>query len=130
VLAHTGAELQALYSLADRFGDAWVSSGPDPSDALSSPQSESFPYPMGTNAIFRRDRLVEVGGYDEEFAYYLDETDVCRRLLDRGYRIATLDRGWVFHKFLPSFLRMDTKAVRQRYPILKSKAYFALRHGR
>ena len=28
----------------------------------------------------------------------MEETDVARRLLDRGYAIVALDRGYVYHK--------------------------------
>ena len=44
--------------------------------------------------------MVELGGFDEEFEYYLDETDVCCRVVDAGYVVAALDSGLVYHKFL------------------------------
>jgi glycogen synthase len=125
---YTGAVLQARYSLADRSGHAWVSDGPDPSEIFGTPFGDTFLYPIGTNAVFRRDRLIAIGGFDEEFEYYLDETDVCRRLLDAGWLLRGLDRGEVFHKFLPSDVRTEQRAIRDRFSVLKNRGYFALKH--
>lgn len=37
----------------------------------------------GANVAFRRDILTAVSGFDENFEYFLDETDVNIRLRDR-----------------------------------------------
>ena len=125
----TGVTLQARYSIANRFGDAWVEEELNPSDYLGRPGAMTFPYTIGTNSVFRRDRLVEVGGFDERFDYYLDETDVCCRLLDRGYLVRLRDTGFVHHKFLANEMRTSTRSFRNRSSILRSNVYFALRHG-
>lgn len=125
----TGVTLQARYSVANRFGDAWVEEELNPSDYLGRPGAMTFPYTMGTNSLFRKDRLVEVGGFDERFEYYLDETDVCCRLLDQGYLVRLRDTGFVHHKFLANEMRTSTRSFRHRYSILRSNVYFALRHG-
>ncbi len=129
VLDHTGAAWQARYSLANRRGDAWVSDGPNPTALYGSPFTDVFVYTIGTNSSFRREALVGVGGFDEEYEYYLDETDVCLRLVDQGWLIAALDDGVVFHKFLPSDVRTDQRAIKNRYSVVKNRLYFALRHG-
>jgi glycogen(starch) synthase len=131
VYDYTGARLQARYSQASVFGAPWVSpeSGINDADLYQFPGSTHFTYTIGTNAAFRRDRLLEIGGFDEEFEYYLDETDVCRRLLDRGYIIRALNDGYVYHKFLPSAVRTSDRAIKDRYAVLKNTAYFALHHG-
>lgn len=130
VLNHTGAALQALFSCVTRGGlSEIVVSGPNPSDMLSAPDSWMVPYPTGTNSCFRRSALVAIGGFDEEFEYYLDESDVCVRLVDRGWRIQLLERGLVHHGFLPGVVRGATRAVDNWAPIIKSLVYFAERHG-
>ena len=86
--------------------------------------------PIGTNSCVRRDALLEIGGFDEEFEYYLDETDVCLRLLDQGWLVRALDDGIVYHKFLPSDIRTERRAIKNRYSVVKNRVYFALRHGR
>ncbi len=85
VFDHTGASLQARASVASRMGDSWALLDRVPGDEFDSPYSDRFVYTMGTNSLIRRDLLVAIGGFDEEYEYYLDETDVCRRLMNRGY---------------------------------------------
>jgi glycogen(starch) synthase len=131
VLDHTGWTFQVWRSFATRFAlPRWEQvQEPDPSWLLSVPGTSIFPYTTGTNSAFRRDRLVALGGFDEEFEYYLDETDVCCRLIDSGWVVRTLDEGFVYHKFLPSDIRGADRTIASRYLIVKNICYFALKHG-
>ena len=128
---HTGAELQAYYSVTDRFANARpvVEQGSLDGRLFSSPGSGLVPYTIGTNALFRRSAMVEVGGFDEEFEYYLDETDVCLRLIDAGWEVRPQDVGYVHHKFLSSAIRTPNRAISSSHSVLKNSAYFALKHG-
>ena len=56
------------------------------------PGADPFLYVAGGNCAFRRDALVAVGGFDEEIEYNFDEAEVCLRLLDAGWRLASLER--------------------------------------
>ncbi len=127
----TGVAIQAWSNYVDSVGNAWVewSKDGDLTDLICAPASNVVPYTIGTNASFRRDLLVGMGGFDEEFEYYLEECDVCRRLVDRGYLVRALDDGFVYHKFLPSSVRERPDVVKDYYQVLKSKFYFALKHG-
>lgn len=128
---HTGIELQARYSVATRAGKPYdVVEGPNLTRHLNSPWGRSFMYTIGTNALFRRDRLVSIGGFDEEYEYHLDDTDVCCRLVDRGWVVAASDRGFVYHKYLSNAVRSENRAIQSRFPAIKNHTYFALRHGR
>ncbi len=130
VLDHTGVALQARYSLVNALGEARVQfEGGNPSALRASPGSDWIVYPIGTSAMFRRDILAAIGGFDEEFEYYLDEADVCRRLVDRGWVVQALDEGHVLHGFLPSVLRSADRVLTDRFSVLKNRCYFALRHG-
>lgn len=83
VYDHTGANLQYRYSSANRLGQAdWARQ--TPADAFNFPLSFNFPYVQGTNSAFRRSTLIAIGGFDEEYEFYLDETDVCCRMVDAG----------------------------------------------
>ena len=73
--------------------------------------------------------LEEVGGFDEIYDYYLDETDLCCRIVDAGYRLRQLDGAPVHHKFLPSGIRDHQRVVTNWFPIVKNHAYFGYRHG-
>jgi len=129
---HTGYALQARYSLATRMGRTWEIRGEVavPPDALNRPHSHVFPYTIGTNSCFRRAYVIEVGGFDEEFEYYYDETDLCVRLIDRGYVVKALECGFVYHKCLPSERRPAARVLRDRFTAVKNHVYFALKHGR
>jgi glycosyltransferase involved in cell wall biosynthesis/SAM-dependent methyltransferase len=130
VYDHTGNRLQARYSVANRFGIARVDDGPlNPSIFYSNPSSPEFAYCIGTNSSFRRSALIQIGGFDEEFEYYLEETDACLRLLERGLLVRLIDHGFVYHKFLPSEIRDTNRALKDRYSVFKNTCYFALKHG-
>ena len=128
VFDHSGMALQYRYSAANRFGEA-TTSDDDPFDDFGFPGSFLFPYLQGTNALFRRTALEEIGGFDETFEYYLDETDLCCRLIDAGYRLRQLPNAPVHHKFLPSSIRSPERVVTNWFPIIKNQAYFAVRHA-
>jgi glycosyltransferase involved in cell wall biosynthesis len=130
VYDHTGASLQARYTFGTRLGDARVGlDEANPTPFLNSPWTEEFVNTLGTNSSFRRDRLIGVGGFDEEFEYYLDENSVCWRLVEQGWVVKALDDGYVYHKFLPSDVRGENRAAKNRYQVIKSKYFFALKHG-
>jgi glycogen(starch) synthase len=125
---HTGKAYQWRFGTVNRFATAdqsWDRATPE----YNFPFSLNIPHVMA-NSIFRRTALIDVGGFDEEFEYYLDETDIICRIVDNGWRVAQLDRGFVHHKFLPSHLRNQHRVVTNWYQIIKNKIYFALMNGR
>jgi hypothetical protein len=131
VYDHTGAHLQTKYITVNRIGmGSSVSHPPNPTMLLARPHGARFVTLIGVNSMFRRDRLVEIGGFDETYDYFLDETDVCVRLLDAGWVVRALDRGFVYHKYLPSDRRNADRVHRDQSSALRHIAYFAFRHGR
>ncbi|MBO9726085.1 MAG: glycosyltransferase [Novosphingobium sp.] len=120
-----GIDFQAKFLVVDRFGDSTV--------------CETYPKNLGenhflaltgTNFSARRDRLLEIGGFDEEYAYFLDETDVTVRLHDRGWGSVIIPEAEIHHKYEASHIRTATRVPRTMYPQLRSKAYFCCVHGR
>lgn len=129
VFDQTGYSYQYEYSTATRLAHAnWRLTRN--ADHLAYPGAFEFPYLQGTNTSFRRSALLEVGGFDEEIEYYLDETELCCRLVDAGYLIRQLADAYVHHKFAPSNIRNEHKITRYRYPVIKNRLYFSLKHGR
>lgn len=128
---YTGTDVQAWRSFVDRFGNARVDhiARAYPGQVSSAPFTTWVPYTIGTNSSFRREVLVGIGGFDEEFEYYLEESDVCCRLVGLGHVVAQLDDGFVYHKFLPSWVRDRPDVVKDYRQVLKSKLYFSLKHG-
>ena len=129
VYDQSGYTYQYQYSTANRLGNTnWSLTAS--SEHFCFPGSFEFPYLQGTNASFRRSTLLEVGGFDEEIEYSLDETELCCRIIDAGYVVRQLNNAFVHHKLAPSHLRDDQKITRYRYPALKNKIYFSLKHAR
>ena len=102
-----------------------------PADEYNFPFSNEIPYLQGTNSSFRRSALLTVGGFDEEFDFYLDETDLCCRLVDAGFSIRQLPNARVHHKFLPSHIRNVYRVTRNKFSVIKNKIYFSIvnNHG-
>jgi exopolysaccharide biosynthesis predicted pyruvyltransferase EpsI/GT2 family glycosyltransferase len=126
----SGVGLQYGYATANRMGQArWDSL--QPTDALCKPGAPEFPYTQGTNTAIRRTDLEALGGFDEEYEFYLDETDLCCRLVDVGRTIRQLPRAIVYHRSLPSDIRTSDGVTHSLYSVLKNKLYFSLvnNHG-
>jgi glycogen synthase len=125
----TGFHFQARYNVSNRVAQSSWTWHHNPTDLFNHPDTDMFPYTMGTNSSFRREVLVGIGGFDEEYEYYLDETDVCRRMISAGWKVVALDEGFVFHKFLASSMRDDDRVLRDWFPVVKNHLYFGYRHG-
>jgi len=50
----------------------------------------------GTSTAFRKRLLEEVGGYDEEYFYYREDTDLTFKIMDLGYEYKVVKAGY-FH---------------------------------
>ena len=128
VYDHTGFALQYKYSICDRLGGNSFEVKP-PFDDYNCRGADPLVYLQGTNASFRRRCLVEIGGFDEEIEYYLDEVEVCMRVLDQGYELRPLANAAVHHKYLASHLRNQKRAVFNPFAVVKNRFYFALQNG-
>jgi glycosyltransferase involved in cell wall biosynthesis len=123
--------LFSTHAIADAHGDASIhTGGPNPTHLLAAPCSDLTVSPIGTNSVFRRAVLVEAGGFDEEFGNYFDETEVCRRLTQRGWVVEARPSGFVQHLREPSAVRTADRVLHDVYPILRNRLYFALQHAR
>ncbi len=128
VFDHTGFDFQHRFAIADRLSYANLTVKSE-LVGLSFPQTLSFPTILGANSSFRRAALLEIGGFDEEFEYFLDETDVCLRLVDSGYMVRQVESAFVHHKYSPSHIRGTNKINVHRYPLIKNRVYFMLKHA-
>jgi glycogen(starch) synthase len=128
VYDHTGYELQYSYTLCDRMGNAYHNI------AVSMPEfcypgCYRYPALLGTNSIFRRSALLEIGGFDEQFDYFLDETDVNLRLIDAGYLLKQIPNAFVYHRYLPSHIRNKERVNTNYLPIIRNRIYFSLKNA-
>ncbi len=126
---NSGVAYQCRKTLCDRFGNAYYPSEFLDERQLCTPQAPLYPSLLGTNSSFRLAALRQIGGFDHSYAYLLDETDVCLRLVDAGYRVIYAPDALVFHQYAPSHIRATNRIPRTLYPSAVSKAYFIMRHG-
>ncbi len=83
---------------------------------------------QGTNMAFRRDTLVEMGGFDPNYRFFLDETDLNLRLAARHACTAVVPRAEVHHGFAESERRRPDRVPRDLHEIGASWAVFLRRH--
>ncbi|MGY6636095.1 MAG: glycosyltransferase [Erythrobacter sp.] len=127
---NTGVRWQVRKTVCDRFGNAHFP--PDCYDerSLNWPGTPLYPSLLGTNSSFRMDAMREIGGFDHTFAYLLDETDVCLRLVDAGWGVVYEPAAMIFHQFAASHIRSSSRKPKTLYPSVVSKTYFINHHGR
>jgi len=82
----------------------------------------------GTNMAFRRDVLIELGGFDPGFHYFLDETDLNMRLARAGHATALVPLAEVHHGFAANRMRSANRVPRDLYDIGASWAVFQRKH--
>lgn len=126
---NTGVRWQVRKTVCDRFGNAFFPDELFDERALNFPGTPLYPSLLGTNSSFRTAALREIGGFDHTFAYLLDETDVCLRMVDAGWHIHYEPAAMVFHQFAESHIRSHTRKPKTLYPSVVSKTYFINRHG-
>lgn len=51
----------------------------------------SYGYFGGTSTAFRRELLEQVGGYDEAYYYYREDTDLAFKIMERGYEFKLVE---------------------------------------
>jgi glycosyltransferase involved in cell wall biosynthesis len=110
---------QAQDNVVNRFGEAICNAG---TKEIGS--AEWYRYPTGTNSVFRADILRDAGGFDEQFDYYLDESELSLRLQLNGFIVGYTSRLIVRHEFAQSLNRRGRWEYNWR-SICTNTAYFA-----
>ncbi|HEM8508952.1 TPA: glycosyltransferase [Burkholderia cepacia] len=126
---HTGVEFQCKVTACDRFGDGQSFESVEDANPDIGVTAKRYLALTGTNSSFRRKVLVEIGGFDEEYAYFLDETDVIVRMIDCGYEVKYTPDAEIHHKYAASHLRTTSKLPKSIYLPVRSKAYFCIQNA-
>jgi GT2 family glycosyltransferase len=84
---------------------------------------------QGTNCAFRRSALLEMGGFDPAFRFFLDDADLNLRLAARGGLTAVVPGAEVHHGFAASDRRRADRAPLSLRDIGASTAIFLRRHA-
>lgn len=80
----------------------------------------------GGNVFFRRNCVVEAGGFDEYYAYYMDETDLCMRVQQLGYLVEYGEDMAIIHEAAKSANRKSKYHLNWDV-IAKSRTYFTMK---
>lgn len=92
-------------------------------DAEEIGKNGMFRSQIGTNSSFSRKYLIDVGGFDEQYDYFLDESDLCYRLQVGGSLIGYSNSLYLRHEFAQSANRLG-KYDYNWFSICKNTAYF------
>lgn len=127
---HTGYGYQCWYNIVDRFGRVTTLTDRHiDMQAHNAPNNPTVLSTIGTNTSFRASALRAIGGFDEAYVYYLDETDVCLRLMDAGWQIRIVPDALIYHRYAASFARTAQKIPVTLYPAAFCRAYYTYRNG-
>jgi len=129
VLGRNGISLQWGARSFDRMGSHRDLDISTEQPAILAGNAETGIKTEGTNCAFLRTALIEIGGFDDNFHYYLDETDVNYRLGLAGWKTALVPLARVHHGFAASMIRHQSRAPRSLFEIGASKSYFCQKHA-
>ncbi|MEL7463489.1 MAG: glycosyltransferase [Pseudomonadota bacterium] len=130
VRGRNGVDFQWRGVLVDRYG-GHAPATPERIAAMEIDEAtEFFPTTVGVNSAFSRKALTEIDGFDDNFHYFLDESDVCLRLQMAGWRVLLAPKAEVHHAYAASAMRHPNRAPRDLFQIAASRAYFSRRYGR
>lgn len=84
---------------------------------------------LGVNSAFRRGALLQVGGFDEAYRYYLDESDTVMRVIGAGWAVAHVPEAEVHHLYAENAHRTRGRKPRDFFEIAASFAHYCRQHG-
>lgn len=130
-LVHPGhSAIQFRYGAFSLLGDDRdVRSAPDEEIVSDVPAQCWFPRLMGTNMACRRQALIDVGGFDERFAYLFEEPDLAIRLLRKGYRIYQSPEAVVYHAPVSSRNRIVFTSYINWYANMRGILYLSFKNA-
>ncbi len=128
VRGRNGISFQWQACSLDEWGEAHgLSLDSDQASVLHPPKDRAIKT-EGTNMAFRRDVLIELGGFDPAFHYFLDETDLNMRVARAGHATAIVPLAEVHHGFEANANRRHTRVPTDLYDIGASWAVFQRKH--
>lgn len=83
---------------------------------------------IGTNMAFRKSALLGIDGFDENYHFFLDETDAKLRMDRAGWKTAIVAQAQIHHGFAASARRSENRVPTDLFEIGASKAYFCKSH--
>lgn len=129
VRGRNGISFQWKARSVDRLGRALPLTVDARNWSLPAPPEGRAVKTEGTNMAVRRGVLAALGGFDEGYRFYLDETDLNLRLMAAGHHTAIAPLAQVHHAYAASPRRRESRAVTDLREIGASTTYFLRRHA-
>ena len=123
VRGRNGVSIQWGFQEVDQMGNDWPCAAGSPLTKARTPKT------VGTNCAFRREALREIGGFDEAFRFFLDETDVNWRLTAGGWKTVLVAGAEVHHSYSASEVRTSERVPLSLFEIGASKVLFCRKHS-
>jgi GT2 family glycosyltransferase len=106
-----------------RFSLGAYDTGMGQRDGLAHDVEKEIDYAFGCCMLIRREVLEQVGMFDTRFFIYFEDTDLCIRTQQSGYKIVYVPQAKMWHK-----VALSTKSERFSYIWAKSKMLFYRKH--
>ena len=105
--------IDGTYDLMSRSGCAWrAGNGEMNGNASLAGAPSPIALAPGTACLFRRDVLVQLNGFDEEFESYLEDVDLGLRCVENGYRGVYVPDAVAWHHGSATLGRWNPTVVR------------------
>ena len=85
---------------------------------------------MGTNMVFKRKALWQLGGFDEFYQWVYDDTDTALRMNQAGKTVTPVKEAWVYHIPASSRNRKAFTFSGKWWIQTKAGIYFTIKNGR
>ncbi|MGE3819753.1 MAG: glycosyltransferase [Isosphaeraceae bacterium] len=122
-----GRPVQALNNTIDDLGEPTeyrlAPSG------FNDPEGNAFTYFMGANMAFRREAILDAGGFDETYMYLYEDADMSAAVIRAGYRLFHHARALVHHLPARSHNRRGPFDLNY-FAIARHQLYFSLKYSR
>jgi GT2 family glycosyltransferase len=89
---------------------------------------KSVTFVSGCCMLISRDVLYEVGLFDEKYFLYTEDTDLCQRIINKGYKICVAPEAKIFHKVSNSTKNRNTALP--LYYTTRNRLFFAKKNFR
>jgi GT2 family glycosyltransferase len=132
VLDGDGRKAINQHVVADTLGRAWSFGTADEArlEIQKIGPQRAFLTATGCNMAFRRDLLVQVGGFDPYYRYFLEETDAVARLAGAGFRCEVVPSSRVRHRLGSNPGRQRGVEIDARRVIMRSQLHFIGKFGK
>lgn len=127
-LGRNGISVQHAAALVDATGTSYPVDVSADTPVVLTAMDNRHARLHGTNMALRRSVVIAHGGFDERFAFYLDETDLTYRVSMTGGKTVFAPKAVVHHASGPSRHRNADRTPRHTFEIAASAAVFHNKH--